>query len=88
MTDKERKYPASAIKGMQEKGKEPIQRLERVAKAYVGDLKYAAMSRTRHCLVCNKAENENAVYINEAAAWLCPVCRGKLLELMEKEAET
>ena len=37
---------------------------------------------TRRCLVCGKVENENAVYINEAAAWLCPDCKLKIGKLI------
>ena len=77
--------PASAIVKMQEAGKEPIQRLEQVAKAYVKDLSFTVMPPTRRCLLCGTIENEEASTINEAAAWLCTECRGKLLNIMGKE---
>ena len=45
-------------------------------------LRCADLPPTRQCLVCDKKENEEAVYIN-GFAWLCPECKKKIRKLME-----
>ena len=41
------------------------------------------MAPTRKCLICDKHENEEAAYINEGLAWLCPDCKRNLQKIME-----
>lgn len=40
---------------------------------------------SRQCLICEKAENENADIINAGIAWVCPECKAKLRKIMEEQ---
>ena len=43
------------------------------------------MMPTRECLFCEKLENPQADIINQSAAWLCPECKRKIKQIIERE---
>ena len=47
-------------------------------------LRLADTPPTRQCFVCDKKENEEALFIN-GAAWLCPECKRKIKQIIERE---
>lgn len=42
---------------------------------------------SRQCLICEKAENENADIINAGIVWVCPECKSKLRKIIEMSAD-